>query len=199
MLNALIIFVRNPVHGKVKTRLAAQIGEGPALSIYLKLLQHTRLVALEAVCEKFIFTTEVFTDDFWKGFTIEEQSSGDLGDKMMHAFKDLFKHGYENVLIIGSDCPGLSAKHIQHAFDSLLVNDIVIGPAKDGGYYLLGMKKIYKPIFQNKRWSTAAVFDETLRTINSLKLSLHVMDVLSDVDEASDVPKEWLSQLSITI
>jgi rSAM/selenodomain-associated transferase 1 len=199
MQKALIIFVRNPELGKVKTRLAAQIGAKPALAIYLKLLQHTRLTALQTNCKKYVFATETLHDDFWKGFGLKEQNGGNLGEKMMDAFEQLLNKGYIKVVIIGSDCPHLKAQHIEEAFDGLNSNDIVIGPANDGGYYLLGMKKMHPAIFQNKSWSTAFVFNETIATIKMLQLSFHQLEALTDVDEASDVPKEWLSQLSMTI
>lgn len=197
MQNALIIFARNPELGKVKTRLAAQIGAAPALAIYLKLLQHTRLIALQAACEKYVFTTEPLQDDFWQGFNLKNQGSGDLGEKMMCAFEYLFNKGHQKAVIIGSDCPGLSTQHIENAFDALDSNDVVIGPAHDGGYYLLGMKKLHLPIFQNKRWSTTAVFDETVTTLKMLGLSFHLLEVLTDVDVAEDLPEEWRAGLSI--
>ena len=191
MKNALIIFVRNPELGKVKTRLAAQIGNEKALDIYMKLLQHTRQVAFKADCDKYVFATEPLQDDTWKDFNVEQQADGDLGEKMSHAFKTIYEKGYEKVSIIGSDCPDLSSKIIKEAFEKLDEKDIVIGPAKDGGYYLLGLKKLYPEIFREKNWSTGSVFNETVESLNHLKLSFHQLVTLTDLDEEKDIPLTW--------
>ena len=191
MKNALIIFVRNAELGKVKTRLAAQIGNKKTLEIYIKLLQHTRQVAVHADCDKFIFTTEPLQDNTWKDFKVEHQANGDLGEKMLHAFNNIFEKGYEKVVIIGSDCPDLSSPIINKAFEKLVKNDIVIGPAEDGGYYLLGMKKLYPDILKNKNWSTSSVFNDTVETINNLDLTFYQLVTLADVDEEKDIPEGW--------
>ena len=191
MKNALIIFVRNPELGKVKTRLAAQIGNARALEIYQKLLQHTKAAALHADCDKYVFATEQLTDNTWKDFTIEQQADGDLGKKMLHAFDHLFKKNYEKVVIIGSDCPTLTTVIIKKAFYELNAKDVVIGPAEDGGYYLLGMKKLHSEIFKDKNWSSDLVLQETLISINSLQLSSHQLETLTDVDEEKDLPLSW--------
>ena len=111
---------------------------------------------------------------------------------MFNAFDLLFKKGFERVVIIGSDCPGLSSKHINNAFAELNNVDVVIGPAKDGGYYLLGMKKLHSAIFNGKNWSTDAVFKETIKSIDELQLTFSKLETLTDVDEEKDIPPEWL-------
>ena len=191
MKNALIIFVRNPELGKVKTRLAAQVGNQKALEVYLKLLQHTKEVALHADCDKFIFATEPLKDETWKDFITAYQVEGDLGKKMCNAFDLLFKKGFERVVIIGSDCPGLSSKHINNAFAELNNVDVVIGPAKDGGYYLLGMKKLHSAIFNGKNWSTNSVYKETIKSFGELQLTFSQLEMLTDVDEVQDLPEYW--------
>jgi rSAM/selenodomain-associated transferase 1 len=196
MKEALIIFVRPPEPGKVKTRLAAQIGAGKAVAIYQKLLAHTKSVVMETSCDAFVFTTETLQDDYWNDFMIEQQSGNDLGEKMLHAFDAIFNKGYEKVLIIGSDCPQLSPAHIVKAFQGLDDYNVVIGSAKDGGYYLLGMKTLTKELFKNKSWSTSSVFQQTLDTLRQLDLSCFQLETLTDVDEVKDVPAEWLAQLS---
>ena len=189
--NALIIFVRNPELGKVKTRLAAQVGKEKALEIYIRLLQHTKEVALQTHCEKFVFATESLKDETWKGFKTEYQVEGDLGVKMLDAFDHLLKKNYEKVVIIGSDCPGLLSNHINNAFAELNNFDVVLGPAKDGGYYLLGMKKLHSAIFSGKNWSTDTVFIDTVKSIKALNLTFYQLETLADVDEEKDLPENW--------
>ncbi len=191
MKRALIIFVRSPELGKVKTRLAAQIGDAAALHIYLRLLQRTRQVTFGVTCKKYVFSTDIIDDKVWIGYNKEKQADGDLGQKMSEAFRLVFNKGFEQVIIIGSDCPDLCAEDIELAFDNLTRHDVVIGPAKDGGYYLLGMKKVHPDIFINKSWSTAQVFEKTIETIKEQNLSYHQLKALSDVDELDDVPLEW--------
>lgn len=191
MQDALIIFVRKPELGKVKTRLAAQIGNEAALNIYKKLLSCTRQICQPISADKYLFGAETEKDICWQGFYNYQQFGKDLGDRMHLAFETLFKKNYKKILIIGSDCPSLTTEIIEHAFESLSKNDIVIGPARDGGYYLLGMKKLWPDIFLNKKWSTALVFEDTLKSIENLKLNYKMLPVLRDVDEAVDVPPDW--------
>ena len=188
----LIIFARKPVLGKVKTRLAATIGDAKALDIYKKLLIHTRSVALTCECDGFAFLTEMDGLDFWNEFSCQLQVGDSLGDKMREAFSLLFSKGFEQCIIIGSDCPSLTKEIVDNAFENLKTNDVVIGKARDGGYYLLGMKTLHRAFFNNKNWSTENVFNETIRDIKTLELSFKTMPVLNDVDEEGDVPKEWL-------
>ena len=190
--NGLIVFARKPVLGKVKTRLAATIGEIRALEIYKKLLIHTKAVAKEASCESFAFLTEIDKDDFWEEFSCQIQSGETLGDRMQEAFSLLFDKGFHHCIIIGSDCPSLKKEIINNAFDKLKINDIVIGAAEDGGYYLLGMKNLHSLLFKNKKWSTESVFKQTLIDINQLGLTYHTMPILNDLDEEKDIPAEWL-------
>ena len=198
MSRALIIFVRNPELGKVKTRLAAQIGAEKALQVYEKLLEHTRVVASGTPCAKYVFVTEPLTISRWETFHQENQINATLGERMLHAFELLFARGYNQVVIIGSDCPGLTSSHINAAFESLERDDVAIGPAKDGGYYLLGLKKLYAPIFRDKKWSTSSVFEDTMASIKVLRLSCHVLGMLTDVDEEEDLPQSWRNGLSFS-
>ncbi len=193
--NALIIFARKPEEGKVKTRLAKTIGNEKTLQIYIKLLQHTRSVAKQIPCDSFVFLTEPTDDNFWEGFFCEQQQGDTLGDKMKYAFEMLFTKGYEQCIIIGSDCPGLEKEIVEEAFLSFLENDVTIGPAKDGGYYLLGMKKLINPLFQDKDWSTESVFTQTMEDVETLQLTYKLLPVLNDVDEEKDVPINWWKEL----
>jgi hypothetical protein len=192
MNEALLIFVRPPELGKVKTRLAAQIGAQKALDVYIRLLQHTKKTVSALSCHQFVFTTGKQHDDFWKSFNLQQQTGKDLGERMQNAFQSLFEKGYGKVLIIGSDCPSLTAAIIQKGFEALDENDMVIGPAEDGGYYLLGMKRMHTRIFHNKQWSTNTVYADTLKDIEVLALRYSTLPMLNDVDELKDVPEGWL-------
>lgn len=188
MTNALIIFVRNPELGKVKTRLAAQIGNEKALAVYKKLLQHTKEITLPASAEKYVFyTDEINNNDLWNGYEKQTQAGNNLGDRMQNAFSFLFGKGYNKVCIIGSDCHELTTAIIETAFEKLTTTDVVIGPAVDGGYYLLGMKRNTKTLFEGIEWSTSKVFTSTIKKINERQLSCFTLPVLTDVDEANDI------------
>ncbi len=191
MSKALIIFVRNPELGKVKTRLAADVGNEEALAIYKELLQHTFTIASEVNAEKFVFYhDEIIQHDMWnaEGFHKRIQAIADLGGKMKAAFQELFNDGYKEVIIIGSDCLQLSAAIIEDGFTMLKKNDTVIGPANDGGYYLLGMRTLHEFIFENKAWSTASVCAQTMANLQQHQLTVSLLPQLTDVDTAAD----WL-------
>ena len=189
---ALIIFARKPEAGKVKTRLSATIGNEKALAIYIRLLEHTRHIVNELSCEKYVFLTHEKHDDFWNGFNHELQLEHSLGDRMSHAFALLFKKGHKHVIIIGTDCPDITPEIVEEAFRQLSSNDIVIGPAEDGGYYLLGMNRYHATLFQDIQWSSEVVYNQTIEKINDNNLSYYNLPELSDVDEEKDVPKDWL-------
>lgn len=186
----LMIFAKNPDLGKVKTRLARSIGDEKALYIYLKLLEHTHSIAQRINADKAIFYSERVEDfdllDYYK-FPKYLQKGDSLGERMDRAFGSAFAQSYERVVIIGSDCYELSDEIIESAFEALENHEVVVGPARDGGYYLLGMNRHYPHFFRNKTWSTADVFLDTLLDIKKLKLSYKILPTLSDVDEENDL------------
>lgn len=195
MNKALIIFVRKPEEGKVKTRLAATIGASAALHIYKRLLAHTFNVSAAVKANKFIFYAgEVVEHDIWTqpGYVKLLQQESHLGNRMQTAFDHVLKQGYKQVIIIGSDCPYLTADDVEKAFTQLEHQDVVIGPAADGGYYLLGMQQLHSSLFINKQWSTNTVFKDTILSLQQAQLSYSVLPTLSDVDEEKDVPPQWL-------
>jgi len=185
-----MIFVRNPELGKVKTRLAASIGDEKALTVYKTLLAHTRVISSLVKADKAVFYHEhIEEDDIWTHDDFEKflQRGDTLGEKMLNAFKDIFERGYEKVVIIGSDCIEINAEIINYAFKSLDTNDAVLGPAVDGGYYLLGMHKLYPSLFINKKWSQADVLLDTVIDLKNGGLTFELLDTLSDVDVESDL------------
>lgn len=185
--NALIIFQKNLILGSVKTRLAKSVGESEALEIYKKLVEltHKSTEGLEAQIFLFFsdFVSQAELKENWIGMI---QSKGDLGEKMSNAFEKVFENGFEKVLIIGTDCPHISLELLNLAFENLSNSDIVLGPAEDGGYYLLGMKKLHSNLFQNMVWSTPSVLQETIERADSENLKVSLLPKLADVDTIED-------------
>ena len=185
---AVIIFVRNPELGTCKTRLAQTIGEEKALKVYNYLLQHTAKITEKLMADRFVFYSECIPkNDIWNNdiFIKKLQEGSDLGIKMKNAFIELFNSGYEKILIVGSDILDLKSEHISDAFLKLDSHDVVIGPALDGGYYLLGMKQLYPLIFENKFWGTSTVLKDTLDDLHLQ--SICILNVLNDIDTFEDL------------
>jgi len=185
---ALILFIRNPELGKVKTRLARDVGDEQALSIYKALLKHTRDTALAVNAQRLLFYSQaVPKTDHWPtpAFTKLLQAGDDLGERMHLAFLQALERAYKAV-IIGSVIAQINAGIIEEAFQALEENDYVIGPALDGGYYLLGMKQPTPELFQNMEWSTPDVCQTTLDRISRLGRSCHKVATLTDIDYAED-------------
>jgi rSAM/selenodomain-associated transferase 1 len=189
MKEALLIFAKNPVPGKVKTRLAATIGNERAFAVYKELLQHTAAVTGNLPVNKLLFYSDFIEEaDCWnERFQKQLQNGAGLGERMENAFAVAFSKGYEKVVIIGTDIPALDEEIIRAAFDSLIKNDVVIGPTNDGGYYLLGMKTNHPELFQNIAWSTSVVFSATVSKIKERELTYHCLPALTDVDEEKDL------------
>lgn len=186
--NLLLIFTKNPELGKCKTRLAKSIGDEAALSIYKHLLQHTASVSQQVNSDKQVFYSKeiIQEDDFDSNlFQKKLQQGKDLGIRMSNAFAEAFQEGYQKVIIIGSDLYDLHSETIEEAFQNLDTHEVVIGPAKDGGYYLLGMKSFIPEIFQQKKWSTATVLQDTLADLKSKKVTL--LATKNDIDTFEDI------------
>lgn len=184
----LIIFTRNPELGKVKTRLAATVGNKIALDIYKFLLEHTRQISMELdVSRHLYYSEEIHTEDAWDNSLFDKrlQQGDDLGDRMKYAFQTGLKEGYEKVIIIGSDIYELDTTDIEDAFSALDQNEVVIGPAADGGYYLLGMRTLIPELFENKEWGSDSVLKDTLSQLENRPTRL--LTVKNDVDTYDDI------------
>lgn len=193
---ALVIFVRNPVLGQVKTRLAKDIGDERARAIYLQLLQHTLEITRGLSFRKFIYYADEVSDcDLWSvpGYTKRKQNGNDLGERMLNSFKELFDQGFTRIVIIGSDCLQLKTNTLEQAVSLLESNVAVIGPASDGGYYLLGLTKLYPELFLNKPWSTDQVFTKTIDDFNNQGITYALLKELSDIDDISDLEENGIS------
>ncbi len=188
----LLIFIKNPELGKAKTRLAQTVGPERALKIYRALLGHTCQLTQAVDAQRMLFYTSFIDEkDDWpnQDFSKYLQVSGGLGDRMTAAFQQAFEENGGPVLIIGSDCAQLTPAIVEQGIQKLEDNDFVIGPAEDGGYYLLGMKKFHPEVFQNVAWSTETVLPQTLEIISSNEWSHALLPVLSDIDYEEDWEK----------
>lgn len=185
---ALIIFAKNMVKGKVKTRLAATIGDEAAMQVYQKLVAYTAGVTSRLPCHKYVyFDAFIQEEELWKNYFKKLQQGYTLGDKMNNALQACFQNNYKSVVIIGTDCPQLTNSILSSAFNELNNYDVVLGPAADGGYYLIGMKEMHSQLFTNMQWSTANVCNETINRCKSLSLTYKLLPVLHDVDEEKDL------------
>ncbi len=197
MKQAVLIFAKNLIYGHVKTRLAATAGNDVAFSVYKELLQHTKSIVENIIADKIVFySNNIEKRDLWNNeiFKKQLQSGKDLGKRMHNAFAYAFENGYGEVLIIGTDCFELTSSIIDVAFSQLKHHDVVIGPATDGGYYLLGMKSLYPLLFENIAWSTKTVFGETIAACNQLSLNYYLLPELNDVDEEKDLKRLQIVQ-----
>lgn len=187
--HALVVFTKNAVKGKVKSRLAASIGEDEALQIHNKLLKHTKtIVNLEEIRLFIYYSDYIDHEDDWPVDVFKKIQSGeDLGARMMNAFTNTFCEGYEKVVIIGTDCAQLETSHLNEAFMRLINNEVVIGPAYDGGYYLIGLNKIIPGLFRSIDWGTNEVLAQTLAICSELKLNTYLLPLLADVDREEDL------------
>ena len=188
--NMLLIFMRYPEKGKVKTRLARSVGEEKALEVYKALLDHTFEMANMAAADKAVFMVDQvreYQPMVQYHFPIFLQRGSDLGERMQKAFEQAFEQGYQKVVIMGSDCPGITEDILNEAFFQLGDKDAVIGPAEDGGYYLLGLKKMIPELFSNKTWSTENVMLDTLIDLQNAEATYAFLPTLRDIDTVDDL------------
>ena len=194
MTRIVLLFIKSPEKGQVKSRLAKAIGEDAALDVYKCLVSQT----LENLKDgDYLFRICFYPSDSgaiienWLGnaYYYSPQHGRDLGEKMKNAFVHAFSDGVEKVLLIGSDIPDMSIPLLNEAFNALDSSDAVIGPANDGGYYLIGFNRasFLPDIFQGIVWSTDSVFDDTMKVFVKSGLSVHALRVLTDVDTFEDL------------
>ncbi len=199
MKKALIVFVKAPVRGNVKTRMHPHLSSDRILQIYRSFVKETisKCAALRGV-DRFIGCYPSKEDAFLKklagtyGLKSFDQKGRDLGEKMLNAFKDYFKKGYSEVIIIGSDSPSLPADYIKKAFLELRKNDFILGPCCDGGLYLVGAKNRIRPeLFRNIPWDSTSVMNETLnrmlKKLISSNINYTLLPFWYDVDTVEDL------------
>lgn len=199
--SALIIFQKNAVLGKVKTRLGASIGAEKALEVYNWLTAYTHEQVKGLKVDKFLFYSEFIpehSNEDLPSYQFEIQTGKNLGTRMSNAFALLFAKGYKNVVVIGTDCPNLKTEDLNQAFLNLSQADLVLGPAKDGGYYLIGMSQFIPEIFKDIPWSTSEVLDMTLERANALEIDYKFLSTHTDIDTLEDL-ELLLSQKKLPI
>ncbi len=185
----LIIFVKNIKLGKVKTRLAKTIGNQAAFLVYKTLVEVTEKATKNLTVEKRIYFSDAIIDSKWKNDAKFVQYGENLGERMKNAFVDGFKDGYKNIILIGSDLPDISEEIILNGFSELNTNDVVLGPAEDGGYYLIGMSKLNESIFKDKPWSTSNLLKLTLQELKNKQCSFSLLETYNDIDTFKDLEK----------
>jgi len=191
----LIIFVKNPVVGKVKTRLAESIGSRNALHIYKTLLRHTYVAADRIDADTQVwYSSFIDRTDLWENGSFDKylQKGENLGRRMSGAIGKGFDDGYSRVVIIGSDCADLTPGHISKAFAELTKADCVIGPARDGGYYLLGLSRFLPDLFEEIEWSKPTVFEDTIKILGQQNFSVELLEELNDIDTIEDLKQSGL-------
>jgi hypothetical protein len=188
--NALIIFAKYPDPKTVKTRLSPVFNDTERTQLYTKMMTDTfekfgHLLDITT----FIFYTPIESEGYFSQFRLETrlQEGLDLGERMLNAIKSTLSLGYKNVTIIGTDIPDLTSDIIYEAFERLLDNDLVIGPALDGGYYLIGLKKAYEELFTDLSWSTDITASQTLTKAYELGLNYYKLKILRDIDRPEDL------------
>ena len=193
-----LVFQKNAILGKVKTRLASGMGELRALEIYRHLIQSTYSVLEDVSAPVWTYFSDYIPESTHP--SVEKslvQEGQDLGERMANAFARSFESGMEKVVLIGTDCPSLQSQHLNQAFEALTHSDLVLGPATDGGYYLIGMKRKADYLFEGISWSTAEVVSQTLAVATAHGLHFNLLDKLSDIDTQEDW-ECYRSQIEIT-
>lgn len=184
----LILFTRNPELGRVKTRLAQEVGDKKALAIYRFLIRHTVKITQPVSADKVVYYSENITEnDYWNSnfFQKKLQTGNDLGQRMKNAFSKGFSEGYQQIIIMGTDLYDIKTADIEFAFSTLENHEAILGPAEDGGYYLLGLTHLIPNLFENKNWSTPSVLPDTLNDLTNINYKL--LQKRNDVDYYADI------------
>jgi rSAM/selenodomain-associated transferase 2/rSAM/selenodomain-associated transferase 1 len=191
----LIIFTKYPEPGKVKTRLIPALGEEGAASLQKKMTEHSVAWAA-SLSERMPGLLEIRYDGKdqnliaeWLGsaYSYQTQGEGDLGEKMARAFDENFQKNIKKIVLVGTDCPQISAFHVKAAFDALKTHDLVLGPTVDGGYCLIGLKQMIPELFASVAWGTETVLNRTLEKAKNAGLSVKCLVPLRDVDIPEDL------------
>ena len=193
------LFLKAPRPGTVKTRLAATLGADRAVAIYRDLVADTvdRALAADGIERRVLFFSpreaadecaELLPSEALDSgrLLLRPQADGDLGERLEKAFDELLEPGPCRAVLTGTDCPDLRAGDFEDAGAALEDHDLVLGPALDGGYWLVGLRRRAPELFRDMAWSTPEVLQETLRRAATLGLGIHQLRSLRDIDHASD-------------
>ncbi len=195
MSECLIIFTRYPEPGKTKTRLIPALGAEGAATLQRQMTEHTLAQVKELQAKRLVSVEVYFVGgnqqlmQSWLGTSViyRQQGDGDLGRRMAIAFQTALEAGKQRVVVIGTDCPDLKAQLMVKAFHALEQHDLVLGPAQDGGYYLIGLCRLIPELFTGISWSTAEVLQQTMSIAQRLELAVAYLPMLSDVDRPEDL------------
>ena len=194
MNDALILFLKYPERSKVKTRIAASLGDDFAFGLYTAFIKDLLVMAGIIGADKILAIdgpagVSVDSLDFGTGYSVIRQNGEDIGDRMRNAFMHVFHSGYEKAVLIGSDLPGLPAAWVENALAALDTTDAAIGKSTDGGYYLIGFRKeTFSPdYFKGITWSTSSVFQQTIEKFSRLKKSISMLPEWIDIDDHNDL------------
>lgn len=197
MSDALIVFLKHPTPGRVKTRLAAALGAEDAAAVYSamaeELMRRTRSPRLKRLAFHAPEATREQMEAWLSGEDWRVQSGGDLGERMRRAFDETFAGGARRVAIVGTDLPWLGEADVLEATHALDDSDVVVGPARDGGYYLLALSRPVPELFRDVAWSTGSVLQTTLQRAQALGLAVRQLAPRADVDTPQDLRREWSS------
>jgi len=184
-----VVFGREPVPGRVKSRLAAGVGEEVAALVYRELLGHTLRVVSSAAADVVLALAEPPARG-WRperAVAVEVQVAGGLGRRLADTFSRRFAEGYRRVVVVGSDCPELAPRHLRAAFDGLAMHPVVLGPAWDGGYWLVGARAPGMDLFSDIPWSTGQVMEATRARLRAMGVGWLELERLHDLDTDADL------------
>jgi uncharacterized protein len=186
-MTRILVFAKQPVPGRVKTRLIPALGPEGAARLAAKMLRETLSEALATGCEVELWG-EPDPAAWYEGppVKLRPQGAGGLGERLAGAARGTIEGG-SPAMLIGTDCPELDRSRLAAAAAALGAYDAVIHPAEDGGYALLGLRRFEAALFEDMPWSTSAVFEETRSRVEALGWSLRVGDTLRDIDEPEDL------------
>lgn len=188
-MTSIVIFIKYPAPGKVKTRLGAKIGYGLAAELYKIFMEQTFELAQSISCENMMVAFEPkerkkeIREMVPQEFQLFAQEGADLGQRLIQAFRTAFSHGMKRVIILGSDSPTLPGKFVSDAINYLRNEDLVLGPSEDGGYYLIALKQPHESLFENIEWSSDSVLQSTIKMANQLGLKFTLLPQWYDVDD----------------
>ncbi len=186
----LIIMASNPDKGRVKRKLAKEVGDEQALGVYQKLLIYTKEITKKLNCDKSVFYSDRIDDnDLWDNmiYTKNLQSGDNRGERLTDAFTRAFAMGKDRVVVIGTDCIELESYMIKEAFAVLESNDVVMGPSSDGGYYMLGMKKFLPMLLLEKDWNSDDLLMDTIIDLKKLDSKYYLLKTLNNIETSADL------------
>jgi uncharacterized protein len=195
MQEQIIVFTRYPEPGNAKTRLIPALGTEGAADLHRRMTEHTiaqaRLLQQQCSVSIVVHFTGGNSDQmqYWLGHDLQyqPQHSGNLGDRLIYAFQLAFAQGATNVIAVGTDCPDVTAELLATGFEKSKTHGLVIGPASDGGYYLIGLQRLFSDLFTNIAWSTNVVLAQTLEIAQQLQLNVSCLPMLNDIDRPEDL------------